>query len=131
MSVKLAVSALAVAAVSATAAAAQDRSQIRIVGSSTVFPFATTVVEQFGNSTDFETPVVESTGSGGGLKLFCAGVGVEHPDITNASRRVKMSEVETCLENGVAFTEVVAGYDGIVVANAESGPEYDLTRAQL
>jgi len=129
--VKLTVSALAVTAVTATAAAAQDRSQIRIVGSSTVFPFATAVAEQFGRSTDFETPVVESTGSGGGLRLFCAGVGVEHPDITNASRRVKMSEVETCLENGVEFTEVVAGYDGIVVANAEAGPAYELSRGQL
>jgi len=128
---KLSVSALAIAAISATAAAAQDRTQIRIVGSSTVFPFATAVAEQFGKSTDYDTPVVESTGSGGGLKLFCAGVGVEHPDITNASRRVKMSEVETCLENGVDFTEILAGYDGIVVANAESGPLYELTRAQL
>jgi len=128
---KLSVSALAIAAISATAAAAQDRTQIRIVGSSTVFPFATAVAEQLGKSTDYDTPVVESTGSGGGLKLFCAGVGVEHPDITNASRRVKMSEVETCLENGVDFTEILAGYDGIVVANAESGPLYELTRAQL
>ena len=126
---KLTVSALALAAVSATAAPARD--QIRIVGSSTVFPFATAAAEQFGNSTDFDTPVVESTGSGGGLKLFCAGVGVEHPDVTNASRRVKMSEVETCAENGVEFTEVVAGYDGIVMANAESGPAYDLSKAQV
>ncbi|NBD30724.1 MAG: phosphate ABC transporter substrate-binding protein [Alphaproteobacteria bacterium] len=128
---KLTASALAIATVSATAAAAQERSTIRIVGSSTVFPFATAAAEQFGNSTDFDTPVVESTGSGGGLKLFCAGVGVEHPDVTNASRRVKMSEVETCAENGVEFTEVLAGYDGIVMANAESGPAYELTKAQV
>lgn len=127
--VKLTASALAIAAVSAGAASARD--QIRIVGSSTVFPFATAVAEQFGKTTDFPTPVVESTGSGGGLKLFCAGVGTEHPDIANASRRVKMTEVRTCNENGVAFTEVVAGYDGIVVANAKSGPDYELTRAQL
>jgi phosphate transport system substrate-binding protein len=129
--VKLTVSALAVTAVTATAAAAQDRSQIRIVGSSTVFPFATAVAEQFGRSTDFETPVVESTGSGGGLRLFCAGVGVEHPDITNASRRVKMSEVETCLENGVEFTEVLAGYDGLVMANSADGPTFELSKAQI
>lgn len=127
--VKLTASAIAIAAVSATSASARD--QIRIVGSSTVFPFATAVAEQFGNSTDFPTPVVESTGSGGGLKLFCAGVGTEHPDITNASRRVKMKEVRMCNENGVEFSEVVAGYDGIVIANAESGPDYELTRAQL
>jgi phosphate transport system substrate-binding protein len=129
--VKLSASALALAAVSATAVAAQDRTQIRIVGSSTVFPFATAVAEEFGNTTDFATPIIESTGSGGGLKLFCAGVGVEHPDVTNASRRVKMSEVETCLENGVEFTEVIAGYDGIVMANAASGPAYELGVAQI
>ncbi|RBI70829.1 phosphate ABC transporter substrate-binding protein [Roseovarius sp. TE539] len=126
---RMSVSAAAIIAVSATAAAARD--QIRIVGSSTVFPFATAVAEQFGKSTEFPTPVVESTGSGGGLKLFCAGVGAEHPDITNASRRVKMKEVKTCAENGVDFTEVVAGYDGIVVANADSGPDYELSRAQI
>jgi len=126
---KISTSVLAIVAVSATAAAARD--QIRVVGSSTVFPFSTAVAEQFGKSTEFPTPVVESTGSGGGLKLFCAGVGEEHPDVTNASRRVKMKEVKTCAENGVEFTEVVAGYDGIVVANAESGPDYELTRAEL
>ena len=126
---RMSVSAAAIIAVSATAAAARD--QIRIVGSSTVFPFATAVAEQFGKSTEFPTPVVESTGSGGGLKLFCAGVGAEHPDITNASRRVKMKEVKMCAENGVDFTEVVAGYDGIVVANADSGPDYELSRAQI
>lgn len=128
---KMTASAVAIAAVSATAVAAQERSTIRIVGSSTVFPFATAAAEQFGNSTDFDTPVVESTGSGGGLKLFCAGVGVEHPDVTNASRRVKTSELETCAENGVELTEVVAGYDGIVMANAESGPAYELSKAQV
>ena len=86
------------------------RDQINIVGSSTVFPFSTTVAERFGKSTDFKTPVVESTGSGGGLKLFCAGVGVDTPDITNASRRIKPSEVAQCAENGVTETyEVGAG----------------------
>lgn len=128
--VKLTASALALAAVSATAAAARD--QIRIVGSSTVFPFSTAVAEQFGRSTDFKTPVVESTGSGGGLKLFCAGVGTEHPDITNASRRMKAKEFQMCAENGVTeITEAMVGYDGIVVANAKGGPDFALTREQL
>ncbi len=105
-------------------AAHAQRDQIRIVGSSTVYPFATKVAEQFGRSTQFKTPVIESTGSGGGLKLFCAGVGVEYPDITNASRAIKESEVETCKRNGVTeITEVKIGYDGIVLANSSrSGP---------
>ncbi|MEO1687177.1 MAG: PstS family phosphate ABC transporter substrate-binding protein [Pseudomonadota bacterium] len=114
------------------AGAAQARDQIRIVGSSTVFPFATAVAEQFGRTTSFKTPVIESTGSGGGLKLFCAGVGTEHPDITNASRRMKKSEFDLCQENGVTdITEVVVGFDGIVVGNAISGATLDLTREQL
>lgn len=117
-------------AIAATAASARD--QIRIVGSSTVFPFATAVAEQFGKTTDFSTPVVESTGSGGGLKLFCAGVGVEHPDITNASRRMKAKEFNTCQENGVTeVVESIVGYDGIVVANSIDGAEFDLTVGQL
>jgi len=128
---KIAALALTSAAALATGVAAQERTQIRIVGSSTVFPFATAVAEHFGRTTDFETPVVESTGSGGGLKLFCAGIGAGDPDITNASRRIKLKEVRTCADNGVALTEVVVGYDGIVVANAENGPEFELTRAQL
>ncbi|MFC6687538.1 substrate-binding domain-containing protein [Jhaorihella thermophila] len=127
---KLAVSTLAVAAVSATAAAARD--QIRIVGSSTVFPFSTAVAEQFGRTTDFKTPVVESTGSGGGMKLFCAGVGQEHPDITNASRRMKAGEFKMCQENGVTeITEAKIGFDGIVIANAMDAPEFDITLGQL
>ena len=108
------------------------RDQIRIVGSSTVYPFSTKVAEQFGRTTDFPTPVVESTGSGGGFKLFCAGVGIEHPDITNASRAIKDSEVESCRANGVAdVTEVKIGYDGIVVANALGAPRFDLTDKDL
>ena len=95
-----------------------DRDQMKIVGSSTVFPFSTTVAERFGKSTDFKTPIVESTGSGGGLKLFCAGIGVDHPDVTNASRRIKASEVEKCSANGITdITEAKIGYDGIVIAN--------------
>ena len=128
--VKTVASAAVLAAATATAADARD--QIRIVGSSTVFPFSTTVAEQFGRSTDFQTPVVESTGSGGGMKLFCAGVGTDHPDITNASRRMKSSEFELCQGNGVTeITEAVIGYDGIVVANAKGGPVFAVTREQL
>ena len=114
------------------AGAASARDQIRIVGSSTVFPFSTAVAEQFGKTTDFATPVVESTGSGGGLKLFCAGVGVEHPDIANSSRRMKASEFETCQANGVTdIVESIIGFDGIVVAGAKGGPDFALTRAQI
>lgn len=124
------IAALAVAgAVMATPAAARDT--IQIVGSSTVFPFATAVAERFGQTTDFAAPVVESTGSGGGLKLFCEGVGVEHPDITNASRRIKASEFETCTENGVTITEIKVGFDGIVVANSKQGPSLSLTLEQI
>ena len=119
-------------AMTALAGTAVARDQIRIVGSSTVFPFSTAVAEQFGRTTDFKTPVVESTGSGGGLKLFCAGVGTEHPDITNASRRMKAKEFKLCQENGVTdIVESIVGYDGIVVSNAIDGPEFDLTVGQL
>ena len=120
---------LATAVVVGTTGLAQARDQIRIVGSSTVFPFATAVAEQFGKTTKFKTPVIESTGSGGGLKLFCAGVGVKHPDITNASRRIKMSEVKRCAKNGVKeITEVKLGFDGIVLANSKKSPQAKLTR---
>ncbi|MFC7454966.1 PstS family phosphate ABC transporter substrate-binding protein [Insolitispirillum peregrinum] len=124
--------ALAVLATVATAGAAEARDTIRIVGSSTVYPFATVVAENFGKSTSFKTPVIESTGSGGGIKLFCAGVGTEHPDIVNASRRMKKSEFETCDKNGVKdIVEVRVGYDGIVIANAKAAPAFDVTREQL
>ena len=123
--------ALAAAAILA-AGMAQARDEIRIVGSSTVFPFSTAVAEQFGKTTDFSTPVVESTGSGGGLKLFCAGVGVDTPDITNSSRRMKASEFQMCQENGVTdIVESIVGFDGIVVANARGGPSFALTREQI
>ena len=87
------------------------------------------MAETFGKTTDFKTPVVESTGSGGGLKLFCAGVGEEHPDITNSSRKIKQSEIDKCTSNGVTeITEVMVGFDGIVIANsAEEGEDYDLS----
>lgn len=110
---------------------AMARDQVKIVGSSTVFPFATVAAETFGNSTGFKTPVIESTGSGGGFKLFCAGVGVEHPDITNASRQVKESEIELCKSNGVTMTEKKIGFDGIVVGNSVNGPKFSLTREEL
>jgi phosphate transport system substrate-binding protein len=95
------------------------RDYISIVGSSTVYPFSTVVAENFGQSTPFKTPKVESTGSGGGLKLFCSGVGVEYPDITNSSRRIKQSEIDSCAGNGVTgIIEAKIGYDGIAIANS-------------
>ncbi|MGI9417480.1 MAG: substrate-binding domain-containing protein [Geminicoccaceae bacterium] len=126
---------LAIATMAATAAlvgAAEARDQIRIVGSSTVFPFSTSVAEQFGQTSGFATPVVESTGSGGGLKLFCAGIGEQHPDMTNASRRIKDSEIETCAANGVKdITEVKVGFDGIVLANSKASEPVSLTVPQI
>jgi phosphate transport system substrate-binding protein len=111
---------------------AAARDQMRIVGSSTVYPFATVVAEEFGRSSSFKTPIIESTGTGGGLKLFCAGVGVQHPDITNASRRIKQSEVDLCAENGVtALTEIKIGYDGIVLANSRKAAPMALTLRQV
>ena len=131
----LAIAAAAALALTASVAltdAAEARDQIRIVGSSTVFPFAAVVAEEFGKTTDNKTPVVESTGSGGGLKLFCAGVGVGHPDITNASRRIKSSEVDRCAENGVTdITEVKFGFDGIVLANSKAIEPFSITLQQL
>ena len=129
---KLSTTLTVAAAIAIGASAATARDQIRIVGSSTVFPFSTAVAEQFGRTTDFATPVVESTGSGGGLKLFCSGVGTEFPDITNASRRMKAKEFKLCQDNGVTeIVESIVGYDGIVAANAMAGPELSITRAQL
>ena len=108
------------------------RDYISIVGSSTVYPFATVVAEQFGKTTNFKTPKIESTGSGGGLKLFCGGVGVAHPDITNSSRRIKSSEVENCGANGIReIIEVKIGYDGIVLANSVDAEAYRLTRRAI
>jgi phosphate transport system substrate-binding protein len=116
---------LAAAAFSAQAAA---RDAITIVGSSTVFPFSTAVAENFGRGGKFKTPKVESTGTGGGMKLFCGGTGVDHPDITNASRAMKASEFESCEKNGVkGITEVKSGYDGIVIAESKSGLDMVLT----
>ena len=118
------------ATMSFTASAARDT--IKIVGSSTVYPFATVVAERFGKSTKFNTPVIESTGSGGGLKLFCKGVGVEHPDITNASRRIKQKEIDLCAKAGITdIIEIKIGYDGIVVANSKRADTLSLTKRQI
>ena len=112
--------------------AESSRNYIAIVGSSTVYPFATVVAEKFGKTTEFKTPMIESTGSGGGLKLFAAGIGVKYPDITNASRRIKISEYEKCRESGVQeIVEIKIGYDGIVIANAKSAPRFKLSRCDL
>lgn len=108
------------------------RDNIQVVGSSTVYPFATVVAETFGKTTDFKTPVIESTGSGGGMKLFCAGVGQQHPDITNASRRMKSSEFEKCQVNGVTdIIEVKVGYDGIVFGNYNRTDPLSVTRRDI
>ena len=107
----------AVLGLASTADAQQARDQIRAVGSSTVFPFTTTVAENFARTSGRKAPIVESTGTGGGFRLFCAGVGTQHPDISNASRAITKSELETCAKNGVtSITEVKIGFDGIVLA---------------
>lgn len=115
-----------------TVQAQTSRDQINIVGSSTVYPFATVVAETFGNNTKFKTPTIESTGSGGGLKAFCAGVGVQYPDITNSSRRIKASEIDLCARNGIdEIIEVKIGYDGIVIANSRNSQLMKLTRKEI
>lgn len=133
MKMKAAIAGLATALMINTApAAAESRDYVSIVGSSTVYPFATVVAERFGKNSKFATPKIESTGSGGGMKLFCAGVGTEHPDITNASRRMKMSEFQKCQANGVKdVVEVKVGYDGIVMANSVKGASFALTRKDI
>ena len=126
--VKFTVSALAVIAASATAAAARD--QIQVSGSSTVLPYSTIVAEVFGENMDFPVPVVESGGTGSGLQKFCEGVGANTIDIANASRPIRDAERETCTANGVTdIMEVRIGYDGIVFASAASGPDFAYTPA--
>ncbi|MCH8684332.1 substrate-binding domain-containing protein [Pedomonas mirosovicensis] len=127
---------IAVATATLTAACADNaeaRDQIRVVGSSTVYPFTTAVAEQFARSNPkFKAPIVESTGTGGGLKLFCAGVGANTPDIANASRRIKASEIKQCAQNGVTkIIEIQVGLDGLVLAQAKNGPAMELTRADV
>lgn len=108
------------------------RDHIKIVGSSTVYPFSTLVAENFGRTSKFKTPIVESTGSGGGLKLFCSGVGARHPDITNASRRIKQSEIDLCTDYGITeIIEVKIGFDGIVMANSRKSLRIDVTLKEI
>ncbi len=122
--------ALALLATVAVVGTASARDRIQITGSSTVFPFTTAVAERFGQKSG-KTPIVESTGTGGGMKLFCSGVGVQTPDVTNASRRMTKSEFDECTKNGVQAIEIKMGFDGIVVANSKSAPELALTLEQL
>jgi phosphate transport system substrate-binding protein len=124
---------IVIAAVAALIVAAPAMArEIRIVGSSTVFPFSTTVAEQFGANSNFPTPIVEANGSGSGIKLFCEGVGQNFPDIANSSRRMKGSEWDLCHANNVTdIVEVVIGYDGIVLANAKRAEAFDLTLREI
>lgn len=113
-------------------AVGQPRDTIHIVGSSTVYPFATVVAERFGRSKRFKTPTVEATGSGGGLKLFCEGGGVDTPSVANSSRRIKRSEYDRCQEKGVReIIEIKIGYDGIVLANALRAPPITISRREI
>ena len=107
------------------------RNQISVVGSSTVYPFSTVVAENFGRDTGMKTPKIESTGSGGGMKLFCAGLGVNHPDITNSSRRIKKTELEKCTKAGIDVVEIKVGYDGIVIANSKKGEKFNLSKRDI
>jgi len=116
----------------AVSSAASARDYIEIVGSSTVYPFSTVVAETFGNKTKFKTPKIEATGTGGGMKLFCAGTGVDTADITNASRRIKKSEFDMCQKNGVKdILEIQVGFDGIAIANAKSAPQMKISLRDL
>ena len=125
-------SVVALASLIAAGTAYADRANtISIVGSSTVYPFASAVAESFGEASGFNTPIIESTGSGGGMKLFCAGTGLNTPDVTNASRQMKSSEADTCAANGVDFVEFMVGYDGIVMANGLAGVDFDVTVEQI
>ncbi len=122
---------LCAAALTAGATTASARDQIRIVGSSTVYPFTTAVAEQFSKSGG-RAPVVESTGTGGGMKLFCSGIGTQHPDASNASRRMTKAEFEDCKKNGVTdVIELKVGFDGLTIANSKRGPDFKLTKEQV
>lgn len=122
---------LATAMVALSVSVAEARDAIRVVGSSTVYPFTTVVAENFSRNKGFKTPVVESTGTGGGFKLFCAGVGTQHPDFNNASRAIKKGEVDLCKKNGVTVTEIKVGYDGIVFANSKNAPQLTIGLKEL
>jgi phosphate transport system substrate-binding protein len=128
----VAASAAAVAVLAPIASAQSARDFINVVGSSTVYPFTTTVAEKFGRQGRFKTPKVESTGTGGGIKLFCNGVGPQHADVVNASRRMNASEFESCRKNGVRdILEVRVGYDGLTLSESKRGPMMNLTRKQV
>ncbi|MES2338151.1 MAG: substrate-binding domain-containing protein [Pseudomonadota bacterium] len=119
-------------ALAACSGGGTTRDQIKVVGSSTVYPFTTAVAENFVNSRGLKPPVIESTGTGPGMKLFCAGIGPRHPDIVNASRRMKRSEFDTCRANGVgAVLEIQVGTDGIALAESNAGPKLQLTRRDV
>ncbi len=126
---KALIAGVSVLAATLAGGAAEARTQIRVVGSSTVYPFTTAVAEGFKRSNpQFGSPIVESTGTGGGIKLFCAGVGANHPDIVNASRRIKASEIKSCRENGVSsIVELQVGIDGLVLAQARNATGMNLT----
>lgn len=133
MPTKILMTASAVVALVAGATVAEARTQIRIVGSSTVYPFTTAVAEQFKRTyPQFPAPIVESTGTGGGLKLFCSGVGEQFPDMANASRRIKQSEISSCKANGVTgIVEIQVGLDGIAMAQGRSATGYSLTELDI
>ncbi|MDT8855637.1 substrate-binding domain-containing protein [Paracoccaceae bacterium Fryx2] len=128
---KLTVSTLAIAAASVTAAAARD--QVRVVGSSTVFPYSQAAAENFSNDTGMAAPVVESTGTGGGFKVFCEGVGEGFADVAGASRAIKKSEYDLCIKNGVTdISELMIGYDGLSLAISRATPhDWALTEKQI
>lgn len=130
LSLVLSAAVVALGAVAALPGSAEARDRIQATGSSTVFPFTTAVAERFGQRSG-KAPIVESTGTGGGMRLFCAGVGVNTPDVANASRRITASEFETCKKNGVTPIEIVVGFDGIVFANSKQGPAIQLTLEQI
>ncbi|MCF6293811.1 MAG: substrate-binding domain-containing protein, partial [Robiginitomaculum sp.] len=108
------------------------REQIRVVGSSTVYPFVTVAAEEFGNNSKFKTPIIEATGTGGGFKLFCSGIGGKYPDFSNASRAIKQSEIDRCAKNNIMeIAELKIGYDGVVLANSVEVELFELTKRQV
>lgn len=133
MKTKLLIALAATTVLAACGTQSTSREQIRAVGSSTVFPFAKAVADSLAKSnTEFKSPIIESVGTGAGIKLFCAGVGVQHPDIANASRRMKKSEFEDCQKNGVKdIIEIQVGLDGIAFGEAKNGPSIPLTQADV
>ena len=127
----LSVISAALIALTISSANSREGNQISIVGSSTVYPFATIVAEKFGQSSGNPTPVIESTGTGGGMKLFCAGIGLEHPDVTNASRAMKSSEAEVCSSNGIEFQEFIVGNDGLAFSNSNTAMQFKISIAHI